>query len=46
MITFDMKSSVIPLIQKKTIFKIFKNHKLKYIMTYEFYLLKFFIHLN
>ncbi len=37
MIFFDMESSVIPLIQRKTILKDFENHKLIYIMKYGFF---------
>jgi hypothetical protein len=34
---FDIESSVIPLIQRKTILKDFENHKLKYTMKYDFF---------
>jgi hypothetical protein len=35
-ISFYMESSVMSLIQRKTILKYFENHKLKYIMKYGF----------
>ncbi len=36
-IFLDIESSVMPLIQGKTILKDFENHKLRYIMKYEFF---------
>jgi hypothetical protein len=34
---FDIESSVMPLIQRKTILKDFENHKLRYTMKYGFF---------
>jgi hypothetical protein len=36
MIFFDIESSVMPLIQRKTILEDFENHKLRYSMKYGF----------
>jgi hypothetical protein len=36
MIFFDIENNVMSLIQRKTILKDFENHKLRYIMKYNF----------